>query len=405
MVLTLEVIDPEARRSPRRLQLRAEGGTIGRNPTSTLLLDDVHVSGQHAVIHYTGGVFSIEDRSRNGVFLDSPQNKLTKGERVPLRTGNVVLIDPYEILVTIEGAQVASHLPAPPPSADWRDFDQGLVTEGIQPIVSTAPVEDLLEGIGLPGSSDVPPGAPLIPPDWLREHMDPPAVPITPHPASKTPVPAPPPSSLDYDEPRGDVLAAVLAGAGIDPKHVTPELAENLGRILRVVVAGTMDVLAARQQTKEELRMGLTTFRPRGNNPLKFSTSVEDALHNLLVKRGDGYLGPVEAFEDAFDDLRHHQVATWEGVRRAFGSMLDLFDPKRLQEEFDKGQKSALVSMPAQLRYWSQYRDWFRDMVADVDGSFRELFGDAFADAYEEQVKKLKARGRSGASHRDDKGR
>ena len=76
-----------------------------------------------------------------------------------------------------------------------------------------------------------------------------------------------------------------------------------------------------------------------------------------------------------------------------------------MQEEFDKGQKSALVSMPAQLRYWSQYRDWFRDMVADVDGSFRELFGDAFADAYEEQVKKLKARSRSGASHRDDKGR
>ena len=143
----------------------------------------------------------------------------------------------------------------------------------------------------------------------------------------------------------------------------------------------------------------------RGNNPLKFSTSVEDALHNLLVKRGAGYLGPVEAFEDAFDDLRNHQVATLHGMRNAFSSMLSRFDPERLQQEFDGRQKGALVSMPAGLRYWNLYRDWFRGMVGDVDASFRDLFGDEFAEAYEEQLRKLKAQGRTGASHRDEDGR
>jgi type VI secretion system FHA domain protein len=209
-------------------------------------------------------------------------------------------------------------------------------------------------------------------------------------------------------EPLDDaLLASVLAGAGLDRTDLTPELAQNLGQILHVVVSGVMDVLAARQRTKEEFRVGVTKFQRsgRGNNPLKFSTSVEDALHNLLVKRGDGYLGPVEAFEDAFDDLRHHQVAMLHGVRRAFSSMLSRFDPERLQGEFEGQQKGALVAMPAGLRYWNLYRDWFRGMVGDVDASFRDLFGDEFAEAYEEQLRRLKAQGRTGASHRDEDGR
>ena len=117
-------------------------------------------------------------------------------------------------------------------------------------------------------------------------------------------------------------LAQVLVGAGLRPEDVTPELAQDFGRILRVVVAGLMDVLQARQKTKDEFRLGATSFKPSGNNPLKFSANVEDALHNLLVKRNKAYLPPVEAFEDAFDDVRHHQVAMLAGVRVAFEAML-----------------------------------------------------------------------------------
>jgi predicted component of type VI protein secretion system len=60
--------------------------------------------------------------------------------------------------------------------------------------------------------------------------------------------------------------------------------------------------------------MRLTQFRTADNNPLKFSASVDDALHNLLVKRNAAYLGPVEAFEDAFDDLRDHRMAMLAGI-------------------------------------------------------------------------------------------
>jgi type VI secretion system FHA domain protein len=142
----------------------------------------------------------------------------------------------------------------------------------------------------------------------------------------------------------------------------------------------------------------MTTFKRTDNNPLKFSADVEEALQRLFVRRSNtAYLGPVEAFEDAFEDMRNHQIAMLVGVRVAFEAMLSEFDPDHLQEQFDRTvKKAALVSIPARLRYWDLYRDWIHDMVRDADTSFRELFGDEFARAYEEQLKKLKAQGRTG---------
>jgi type VI secretion system FHA domain protein len=187
----------------------------------------------------------------------------------------------------------------------------------------------------------------------------------------------------------------MLVGAGLEPSAITPELARHFGQILRVVVSGVMDVLQARQQIKDEFGLRVTMFRPADNNPLKFSANLDDALHNLLVKRNAAYLGPVEAFEDAFADVRNHQMAMLAGMRQAFETMLAEFNPDRLQQAFDRqGKKGALLSVPGKLRYWELYREKFGDMVRDPEASFAELFGDEFARAYEEQLERLRARSR-----------
>ena len=90
-----------------------------------------------------------------------------------------------------------------------------------------------------------------------------------------------------------------------------------------------MEVLRARTEIKNEFRLQQTTFKPVENNPLKFSVNVEDALHNLLVKRNPAYLPAAEAFQDAFEDVRLHQVAMLAGVRAAFDAMLQEFDPEQ----------------------------------------------------------------------------
>jgi type VI secretion system FHA domain protein len=195
------------------------------------------------------------------------------------------------------------------------------------------------------------------------------------------------------EHPDAAMLAALLEGAGLDPSATTPDLARTFGQILRVVVQGVMDVLRARHQIKDEFRMRMTHFRPADNNPLKFSANVEDALHNLLVKRNAAYLGPVEAFDDAFEDLRNHQIAMLHGMRVAFEAMLAAFDPDRLEEQFERHVKRGpLLGRPAKMQYWDLFRERREAMVKDPETSFRKLFGEEFAKAYEEQLAQLKRR-------------
>jgi type VI secretion system FHA domain protein len=118
------------------------------------------------------------------------------------------------------------------------------------------------------------------------------------------------------------------------------------------------------------------------------SVDVDDALHNLLAKHNPAFLTPVAAFEDAFVDLRNHQIAMLAGMRAAFESMLAEFDPDRLQKEFDRQPKGLVPAR--KLLYWDLYRQKGQDLLKDREASFRRLFGEAFARAYDEQLKQLK---------------
>jgi type VI secretion system FHA domain protein len=531
VILTLEVAPPHATKlgPASRHTFRAEGGIIGRASNSDWVLPHTKVSGRHALIAYRDGVFYIEDSSTNGVFVNSSTDRLPRGVPHPLKSGDRLLIDPYDILVSIapeprdearrppplapsipasgrsnpfeadDPFESSSFSSAPPiyPRSAVDPSDEAASSEELdplkllggesksKPVVRSAPnARDLDRSSPLEGHFQPPavvppsrpvvtphPGAPLIPHDYdplapddpssilrravsapprfdtpapgahARTEPSPPPPPVAPPPIRPTPAappsfappapPAAPPSSTPppFEQappappsfavappiaappppqeaaapavreesaaaatPVTSDLASVLAGAGLDRADVTPQLANSFGRILRVVVSGVMDVLRSRQQIKDEFRMRMTHFRPADNNPLKFSANVDDALHNLLVKRNAAYLGPVEAFEDAFEDLRNHQIAMLAGMRVAFEFMLAEFDPDHLQETFDRQLKkgSSLLSVPAKLKYWDLYREMRDEMVKDPEASFRELFGEEFAKAYEEQLRRLK---------------
>jgi type VI secretion system FHA domain protein len=454
MILTLEVNGPQASAlgAARRKVFGVEGGTIGRLPDNDWVLADPYVSGRHAIIRFFDGAFHIEDTSRNGVFVNTPEDRVIRGRPHVIESGDRILIDPYEIEAMITdhsnepavhsggGRQDAPYIPedsvfgprdGSPLSHDPlqvvpHDPLQGLGLEPHSPPASRAsapPIPDVSGGSPWgdhyrpPAVVPGPPAAPeQIPANWMDSGFN-----IPPAPPQQPPAPparpASPPGSLSQGRPPASAaapaavpaapsqmsgqpdsggLGALLRAAGVSDGSVTPELARDFGQIMRVVVTGVMDVLKARQATKDEFGLGMTTFKRTDNNPLKFSADVEDALHNLFVRRQNtAYLGPVNAFEDAFDDMRNHQLAMLAGVRVAFEAMLSEFHPDHLQEQFDRQQKKGALASIGGKRYWDQYREWIHDMVADADRSFRELFGDEFARAYEEQLKKLKAQGRS----------
>ncbi len=141
--------------------------------------------------------------------------------------------------------------------------------------------------------------------------------------------------------------------------------------------------------------MPVTQVKVSENNPLKFAANAEDALGNLLGRRNPAYLPPQEAFDDAFNDVRFHQLAMLAGVRAGFDNLMNRFDPAQLQESIDRQGKRGLFG-GGKTSYWERYAERFQEMSADRDETFRRLFGEEFARAYEQQLSVLK-RGSKGA--------
>jgi len=513
VILTLEITSSSSSSSldgsESRQMFDAAGGSLGRDTDNSWVLPHPKVSAHHAVITCQGGVFYIEDRSTNGVCVNTTRNRLTRNRPYALKSGDYLLIEPYEIRVSVsrDDRDAAGHFagaadpfgnedpfgeslepsgrPFPPPDLGGETVDP-LKLLGASPkeqgwhappnprakdLDRASPMEEHFQppaaihdpAMPPPSAVTIPEGYdPLTPDDPpfvsprpaqpsrpIRSAPTPPPIaipadynpladespsveefspapespvvlPPAPPPVQRPPappsvrrppeMPAPrrqperPPASADLpgaaSSPDAAEFSDVLAGAGLDPAIVTPEVARDFGRMLRAVVAGLMDVLRARQQIKDEFRMQMTRFRPTENNPLKFSANVDDALHNLLVKRNPAYLPAVDAFEDAFTDLRNHQIAMLAGMRVAFESMLAEFDPDRLQQDFDRQLNKGL--MPAKLRYWELYREKREEIVKDPETAFRRLFGEEFARAYEDQLRQLKAQE---SSARDASGR
>jgi type VI secretion system FHA domain protein len=203
----------------------------------------------------------------------------------------------------------------------------------------------------------------------------------------RAPATRPVPRSGSGNEVAVGGLAELLQAVGLPDKDLSPEIARELGRVLRVVVKGVMDALHARSEIKSQFRLPLTRVQADENNPLKHCPNVESALHTLLVERNAGYLPTVQAFEDAFTDIRNHQMAMLEGLRIAYESMLSAFDPKELEKSFG-AKRGGLGSLKA--RYWNLYVERYAKLEGDADDTFRRLFGDVFAEAYEKQLERLK---------------
>ncbi len=214
------------------------------------------------------------------------------------------------------------------------------------------------------------------------------AAPAAPAAQAASPAAAPSASGGNFD------VDSFLRGAGIDPGSVPPETAQLLGQILRLVVQGTIDVLRARAEIKNEFRLQVTRLKGSENNPLKFSVNADDAMASLLSRRNPAYLQPLEAFQDAFDDIRNHQLAMLAGMRAGFNGVLDSLDAATLQEQFDKQiKRGGLLSIASKSRYWDLFEEYCRELGTDRESTFCRLFGEEFGTAYETQLDKLK-RGR-----------
>ena len=444
--LILEVAGRHAAQfgSQRRKAFEGRGGSIGRGDDCDWVLSVTAVSRVHAVIRHLNGMYFIEDRSTNGMLLNGAP--LIKGDPSALNNGDRLLIDTFEVEISLRDAdelllESAAAQPAEKTQSVNAPFDYGLpAPPAVQPFHAPQPAEaesimgsldqgwnhqtgaddlDPLSFLGPANGTPVPVAAASQgAPNWnhapgTMDHFRPPmtveqrqvsTLPenwdmmtgvhvVKPAPKNAAPEPAPPPRPQP-------AVAPVRAAAPPPPPPPAPVAAHgaaaalpaDVDQIFRIVVDGVMDVLRARAEIKNTFRLPMTVIQRSENNPLKFAPTPEDALQRIMAPPSAAFLSGTAAFQDAFDDIRCHQMAMLAGVRAAFESLLVHFGPERYEREVDGGTKrSGFMDFAGKGKYWDKYRENFDALSKNPDECFRRLFGDEFARAYEEQLSRLKS--------------
>ncbi len=193
-----------------------------------------------------------------------------------------------------------------------------------------------------------------------------------------------------------ELLQAFLQGAGISnlekPLELTPQLMQQLGQLLRMSTQGTLDLLLARALMKREMRAEATIIAARENNPLKLSPNVEVALMHLLIPKSKehGFMPPLQAMKDAYNDLRSHQFGFMAGMRASLSGVLDRFNPKRLENRLEqKTIVDSVFSINRKAKLWDLFTERYSDISSEAEEDFQVMFSKEFLKAYEAQIAKL----------------
>src|SRR6185295_15511961 len=154
----------------KEIPLTKERTTIGRKPHNDIHIDNLAVSGEHAVIVTIMNDCILEDLgSTNGTLVNGVQAK-----RHVLRNNDLIELGKYKLkFVGVTTAAATGHAPTPP------DYEKTMVWRpgGVRPPAGTAGGEAPGQPTGSPVAPASPPHAPAYVP--------------TPSPVPRSPTPAP----------------------------------------------------------------------------------------------------------------------------------------------------------------------------------------------------------------------
>ena len=109
MFLTLEIVSGNAPSvgGVRRKVFTVDGGRIGRATECDMVLVSAGVHRHHATVRFINGVFFIEGVGTNGIAVNNAERVLPRNEPYPLKTGDKVFVDEYELAVSVSQAPPA----------------------------------------------------------------------------------------------------------------------------------------------------------------------------------------------------------------------------------------------------------------------------------------------------------
>jgi FHA domain-containing protein len=341
LILNVTGLDGQPLQSPLRGKFGVLGGTIGAIEGNTIVLEDPQerVAELEANIISSPRGFVIRNCASDPLFVNGTPVE-TSAEAL-VDAGSEIRIGPFTLHAEIVEAPAKSAPKAAP-------------TAAAAPISAAAPTAATAALAAAP--------APVAP--------------------AATPA-AGPAAGTSHDA----LLQALAEGLRMDkvevPGGLTPEFMETLGRLLREVTQGTIDLLRIRAEAKSKMHANLTMIGSREINPLKAAWDAEVALQHLLAPQRADMLEPQRAMREACDDLRLHDRGLVAGIHAALTGLLARFDPATLEQRL--GGNSRFESMMpggGKARRWDQLVELYGDISVEAEQDFWALFDKEFLKAY-----------------------
>lgn len=431
LVLTVtrnfECLEPHT----RSFRFNSAGGSIGRSNSNKWTLPDPNrfVSSQHGLISFEAGNFYLTDTSSNGTFINQTSQPLGKGKKQILNAGDRILMGTYclEVSLVETTTQPSQPMASPaledvhPEPLDLNDPSNldplNLISpqvenkefsaqdHGYKADVNHSPaMHDFFQPTTIAAESLVGSSSSSqnedsweddIPENWhetgfikaldinayspvatstsnkLEDSSD--------HQSSNSALNLNDPNELSNNSSNEDLT-----------ENSSPQTQENWQQLKSTVLTGMIELLKSRTSIKSELNIANTCLMSAQNNPLKFSSTAEEADHWLFNNENNGFLSPVDAFEQAFSDLESHQVALLIGIRSGINCLLTLLDPENFEVEQKKHEKKNLLSkLKNSPQFWDLYKQHFLSVTDSSDEAFNKMFGSAFSQAYEAHMKNI----------------
>ncbi|TSE02800.1 type VI secretion system-associated FHA domain protein TagH [Mesorhizobium intechi] len=319
---------------------------IGRENCDWTLSDpDKVISGRHCEVRYQAGSFWLHDVSRNGTFVNGSSQRMNAPHR--LTQGDRLLIGRYVVAVSVDEERIATGHPQARTGSTQREL----------PPSTGLPLE-----LG---------GAPF--------HN--PAAPVPTSPAPRSPSAVPASQSAEAD----GILRDIARAAGLSPDLLQSrdphDVAAEIGAVLRTTVEQLSLLLKARAAAKVLAKSAhRTMIGAEDNNPLKFVPGTDDILEIMFAKRRAGYLDARHSIDDAFRDLKTHEIATYAAMQAALSRLLDDLSPEAIAKRLPPASFSSRKSQAwdALVATWRTMEDKHENGMLDV---FLAYFAEAYAKA------------------------
>ena len=424
------------------------GLDIGRDQHLDWTLPDPtrFISAKHCEVRHRDGGYWLYDVSTNGTFLNGSDGRLKEPHR--LNDGDRLTIGQYIIAVALDGEGAVRAAAATPAPVSYHELWGGAedAAPPIDPKLLASPAQhaplrpDFLDwAIDVPetqgadlAQASLARAAPADDDIWARGPARPSPV-AEPQPATPTPRrpvwvsaeptgpwAAPSPSSTADHAAARERFASALTRTGAQPDipaQAPPaqsgvaaapadfvrqfaqgaslpagafardpaQLAEELGNLIRLVADNLRQLLNARLQAKRIARMSnQTSIEALNNNPLKFAPTSDDALRIMFGPPTASYLDARRALEEAFGDLKEHQVRSYAAMQQAIAMMVADLDPQTIDDatEADRGISGVIGSRKARL--WDAYVARWQAKTRGQSGGLVDVFMQYFAERYDD---------------------